>query len=73
MRRRTDSCNVGQYATASVSTSRKPTARYYSAMEVAYNFVAQAGEEIVFLIPDGPTDVTKSERTGVYADVPSSA
>ena len=46
----------------------KPNGSYYSAMEVTYNFVAQAGEEIVTLIPDGRTDVPKSERTGVYAD-----
>ena len=46
----------------------KANGSYYSAMEVTYNFVIQAGEEIVTLIPDGITDVRKSERTGVYAD-----
>ena len=36
---------------------------------VAYRWIEDAGEEVVYLIPDGITDVTKSERTGCYADV----
>ena len=38
-------------------------------MGVAYRWLRDAGEEVVYLIPDGPTDVTKSERTGCYPDV----
>ena len=38
-------------------------------MEVAYRWIEDAGEEVIYLIPDGSTDVTKSERTGCYADV----
>ena len=41
---------------------------YYSSMGVAYRWLRDAGEEVVYLIPDGPTDVTKSERTGCYPD-----
>ena len=36
---------------------------------VAYRWIEDAGEEVVYLIPDGITDVTKSERTGCYTDV----
>ena len=46
-----------------------PNGNYYSAMGVAYRWLRDAGEEVVYLIPDGPTDVTKSERTGCYPDV----
>ena len=42
---------------------------YYSSMEVAFRWIEDAGEEVVYLIPDGITDVTKSERTGCYPDV----
>ena len=38
-------------------------------MGVAYRWLRDAGEDVVYLIPDGPTDVTKSERTGCYPDV----
>ena len=44
-----------------------------SSMQVAYRWIEDAGEEVVYLIPDGPTDVTKSERTGCYPDACSSA
>ena len=46
-----------------------PNGSYYSAMGVAYRWLKDAGEEVVYLIPDGPTDVTKSERTGCWPDV----
>ena len=46
-----------------------PTGRWYSSMGVAYRWIEDAGEEVVYLIPDGITDVTKSERTGCYPDV----
>ena len=46
-----------------------PNGTYYNSMEVAYRWIEDAGEEVVYLIPDGITDVTKSERTGCFADV----
>ena len=48
----------------------KPNANgsYYSSLEVAFRWIEEADEEVVFLIPDGITDVTKSERTGCYPD-----
>ena len=46
-----------------------PNGSYYSSMEIAYRWIEDAGEEVVYLIPDGITDVTKSERTGCYPDV----
>ena len=46
-----------------------PNGNYYSSMGVAYRWLRDAGEEVVYLIPDGPTDVTKSERTGCWPDV----
>ena len=47
-----------------------PNGSYYSsAMGVAYRWLRDAGEEVVYLIPDGITDVTKSERTGCWPDV----
>ena len=49
----------------------KPNAKgvYRSSMQVAFHWIEEADEEVVFLIPDGITDVTKSERTGCYPDV----
>ena len=49
----------------------KPNANgsYYSSMEVAFRWIEEADEEVVYLIPDGITTVTKSERTGCYPDV----
>ena len=47
----------------------KPNGFYYSSLQVAYRWIEDAGEEVVYLIPDGITDVTKSERTGCYPDV----
>ena len=44
-----------------------PNGNYYSALGVAYRWLKDAGEEVVYLIPDGPTDVTKSERTGCWS------
>ena len=41
---------------------------YYSSMGVAFRWIEKAGEEVVYLIRDGITDVTKSERTGCYPD-----
>ena len=38
-------------------------------MQVAFHWIEEADEEVVYLIPDGITDVTKSERTGCYPDV----
>ena len=46
-----------------------PNGSYYNAMQTAYRWIVDAGEEVVYLIPDGPTDVTKSERTGCWPDV----
>ena len=37
-------------------------------MGVAYRWLRDAGEAVVYLIPDGRTHVTKSERTGCYPD-----
>ena len=49
----------------------KPNAKgvYHSSMQVAFHWIEEADEEVVYLIPDGITDVTKSERTGCYPDV----
>ena len=49
----------------------KPNANgaYHSSLQVAYHWIEEADEEVVFLIPDGITNVTKSERTGCYPDV----
>ena len=49
----------------------KPNAKgvYHSSLQVAFHWIEKAGEEVVYLIPDGITDVTKSERTGCYPDV----
>ena len=41
---------------------------YHSSMQVAFYWIEEADEEVVFLIPDGITTVTKSERTGCYPD-----
>ena len=46
----------------------KPNGSYYSSMQVAFHWIEEADEEVVYLIPDGITDVTKSERTGCYPD-----
>ena len=46
----------------------RPDGSYYSSMQVAFRWIEKAGEEVVYLIPDGITDVTKSERTGCYPD-----
>ena len=48
----------------------KPNAKgvYRSSLSVAIHWIEKAGEEVVYLIPDGITDVTKSERTGCYPD-----
>ena len=37
-------------------------------MGVAYRWLREAGEEVVYLIPDGYTDVPKTKRTGCYPD-----
>ena len=47
----------------------RPDGSYYSSLQVAYRWIEDAGYEVVYLIPDGITDVTKSERTGCYPDV----
>ena len=49
----------------------KPNAKgvYHSSLQVAFHWIEEADEEVVYLIPDGITDVTKSERTGCYPDV----
>ena len=47
----------------------KANGSYYSSMQVAYRWLRDAGEEVVYLIPDGYTDVSKSKRTGCYPDV----
>ena len=49
----------------------KPNAKgvYRSSLGVALHWIEEADEEVVYLIPDGITDVTKSERTGCYPDV----
>ena len=39
-----------------------------SVMQVAYRWIADAGFEVEYIIPDGITDVPKSQRTGCYAD-----
>ena len=39
-----------------------------SVMQVAYRWIRDAGFEVEYVIPDGITDVPKSQRTGCYAD-----
>ena len=39
-----------------------------SVMQVAYRWIADAGFEVEYVIPDGITDVPKAQRTGCYAD-----
>ena len=47
-----------------------PNGNYYSPQwELPTAGCGTLGEEVVYLIPDGPTDVTKSERTGCWPDV----
>ena len=43
-----------------------PTGRWYDSMQTAYRWIRDAGEEVVYLIPDGYTKVAKSKRTGCY-------
>ena len=47
----------------------RPNGSYLSSLQVAFHWIEEADEEVVYLIPDGITDVTKSERTGCYPDV----
>ena len=35
----------------------------------AYNWIINSNEEVIYLIPDGITQIRKFRRTGVYADV----
>ena len=46
----------------------KPNGAYYSSMQVAFHWIEEADEEVVYLMPDGITNVTTSERTGCYPD-----
>ena len=48
----------------------KPNAKgvYRSSLSVAIHWIEKAGEKVIDLIPNGITDVTKSERTGCYPD-----
>ena len=47
----------------------RPNGSYLSSLQVAFHWIEEADEEVVYLIPDGITDVTKIERTGCYPDV----
>ena len=47
----------------------RPNGSYLSSLQVAFHWIEEADEEVVYLIPDGITDVTKSERTGCSPDV----
>ena len=38
-----------------------PNGSYYNAMQTAYRWIVDAGEEVVYLIPDGRTDIPKSQ------------
>ena len=55
--------------TGSGTISRGRTATTTVPWESPTAGCVDAGEEVVYLIPDGPTDVTKSERTGCWPDV----
>ena len=46
----------------------KTNGSYYSSTQVAYRWITDAGEDVVYLIPDGITRVPKFKRTGVYAE-----
>ena len=55
----------------------KPNGSPYSSMGVAYRWIEDAAEKVVYLLPDGGMyyiggvrkTISKSERTGVYFDV----
>ena len=55
----------------------KANGSYYSSMQTAYRWIEDAGEEVVFLLPDGGMyyiggvrkTISRTLRTGVYADV----
>ena len=51
----------------------EPNGSYYGSMGVAYRWIVDGGEEVVYLIPNGPTNVTKSERTGCWSPTCSPA
>ena len=48
----------------------KPNAKgvYHSSLQVAFHWIEEADEGVIYLIFDGITDITKSERTGCYPD-----
>ena len=66
--RSTGSWTAVRFGMRSDGISRTPRAFTRSSLGVAHHWIEKAGEEVVYLIPDGITDVTKSERTGCYPD-----
>ena len=50
-------------------TNLGQTVPIYLRCKLLSHWIEEADEEVVYLIPDGITDVTKSERTGCYPDV----
>ena len=54
-----------------------PNGSYYNAAQTAYRWIEDAGEQVVYILPDGGMyyidgerkTIPKAERTGVYPDV----
>ena len=67
----TDSWTAVRFGTRSDGTSRDTNGELlHSSLSSGRTGGSRTlDEEVVYLIPDGITDVTKSERTGCYADV----
>ena len=51
--RPTDSWIAARFGMRSDGISRTPNGNYYSSLGVAYRWIEEAGEEVVYLIPDG--------------------
>ena len=55
----------------------KANGSWYSSSQVAYRWIVDAGEEVVYILPDGPAydidgvrkTIPKTQRTGCYDDV----
>ena len=56
------------YSTRLALIGSTPAATPRSVMQVAYRWIADAGYEVEYVIPDGITDVPKAQRTGCYVD-----
>ena len=59
---------AARYSTRWALIGSTPAVNTRSVMQVAYRWIRDAGFEVEYVIPDGITDVPKSQRTGCYAD-----